>query len=120
MKLEASEKYGRECESGGWAMDHAAQMVWPSQSRERHNGTSHLDIHHVVPYECGGEFTDIANVLLLCPNCHRTAHHISSVSLGAHMGPKTREELLRGLKLFRDEGAAGVLTVLAESMKGKK
>jgi hypothetical protein len=40
----------------------------------RSDGTPFLEVHHRTPLAEGGEDTT-ENVLALCPNCHREAHH---------------------------------------------
>jgi HNH endonuclease len=36
--------------------------------------SSWCEIHHVVPWELGGE-TSLANCAMLCKSCHRLVHH---------------------------------------------
>lgn len=37
-----------------------------------------LQLHHIVPISAGGH-NQVENLLLLCPNCHRTAHRIFGI-----------------------------------------
>jgi len=38
------------------------------------DGTTYLEVHHVIPLSEGGPDT-ITNTVALCPNCHRELHH---------------------------------------------
>jgi HNH endonuclease len=40
----------------------------------RMNGEPYLEAHHIIPLSEGGQDV-VENVLALCPNCHRMAHH---------------------------------------------
>jgi hypothetical protein len=40
----------------------------------RDDGTSYLEVHHIVPLAEGGDDT-MANAAALCPRCHRELHH---------------------------------------------
>lgn len=53
-----------------------------------------LHAHHVFPLACGGPDT-LDNLLVLCPNCHATAHYVTQRSnlMRQYSGPKTREQL---------------------------
>jgi len=46
----------------------------PAPVKRQKDGTDYLEVHHVVRLaEAGNDTPD--NVLALCPNCHRKAHH---------------------------------------------
>lgn len=40
-----------------------------------------LQLHHVIPVSKGG-CDSLENLMLLCPNCHKTIHAIASDSIG--------------------------------------
>ncbi len=46
-----------------------------------------FDFHHITPLALGARQTDIEDLLILCPRCHRTAHH------GRGANPRSLEEL---------------------------
>jgi hypothetical protein len=52
-----------------------------------------LNVHHVVPIAAGGS-NESSNLVLICPNCHATAHSL----LGRGLSPANRDEFLLVLK----------------------
>jgi hypothetical protein len=66
-----------------------------------------MELHHVVPVACGGGDSP-ENLLLLCPNHHRLAHKLTSISYkrGAYFGPRSREEMIQSLTLVESDPSA--------------
>lgn len=46
----------------------------PAPFKQECGGQPFLEVHHVVPLSEGGPDT-LGNVIAVCPNCHRRAHH---------------------------------------------
>lgn len=71
--------------------------------RLRH-GRTVLHYHHVIPISAGGSDDDV-NVVLLCPNHHGVAHRAwtNEAWHGGYIGPKTREEIIVGLRALDAE-----------------
>ncbi len=47
---------------------------------------SNCDVHHIIPWEQGGT-TDISNLTLLCPTCHRQTHKHTHPTTPQNNGP---------------------------------
>ena len=100
MKFNQKHKNGQkregkcECEVCGWKPPNIILGV--------HTTSNMLEVHHIIPINCGGLNED-RNATILCPNHHAVAdrlgrHNARGSRKAAYWGPRTKEDLIDTLR----------------------
>ena len=59
------------------------------------------DVHHIVPW-AAVRVTKAENLITLCPEHHKTAHHVGVFVSKRHFGPKDKASLVTAIREARD------------------
>lgn len=85
--------------------------------QHRNDGT--IEIHHIIPWECGGR-NDAANLMPLCAVCHRRIHNIHQIRRGEWNGPTTKRDTINKINEYAHVDRSQIIKSQYKKVMGKK